>query len=146
MAAVARPPVPGIRRRVSTVAQQRLFDALLIYSRNNISKEPYEKLIFCLVAVESMLLRNSSENIQEHIGERMAFMLGRSPQERIEIEALVKRVYEIRSKFVHHGQQPTEMDTLAKFMEKVWVLFFDLVLRRSQFETKRYNRKLWMGR
>jgi hypothetical protein len=45
--------------------QQRLFDALLIYSRNNLAKEPSEKLIFCLVAVESMLLKNQSELIQD---------------------------------------------------------------------------------
>lgn len=115
--------------------QQKLFDALLIYSRNNLAKEPSEKLIFCLVAVESMLLK-SAEPIQDNIGERMAFLLGQSPKERLEIETLVKRVYEIRSKFVHHGQRPTDMDTLARFMEKAWVLFFHFILSHQNIQSK----------
>jgi hypothetical protein len=116
--------------------QQRLFDALLIYSRNNIAREAYEKLIFCLVAVESMLLKNASEPIQDNIGERMAYLLGKTPEERLDIETLVKRVYDIRSKFVHHGQRPTDMETLGRFMEKVWVLFFHFILNVSTIETK----------
>lgn len=116
--------------------QQRLFDALLIYSKNNVAREAYEKLIFCLVAVESMLLKNASEPIQDNIGERMAYLLGNSPTERLEIEALVKRIYDIRSKFVHHGQRPTDMETLARFMKRVWVLFFHLILNMSTVSTK----------
>jgi hypothetical protein len=66
----------------------------------------------------------------------MAFLLGQSPEERLEIEVLVKRVYEIRSKFVHHGQRPTDMETLAKFMKKVWILFFHFILNNSNFQSK----------
>jgi hypothetical protein len=116
--------------------QQRLFDALLIYSRNNIAKEPSEKLIFCLVAVESMLLKNSSEPIQDNIGERMAYILGRTAQERLEIESLVKHVYAVRSKFIHHGQRPTDMDVLARFMHKAWLLFFHFTLNHQKIQTK----------
>jgi hypothetical protein len=116
--------------------ERRLFDALLIYSKNNVSKEPYEKLIFCMVAVESMLLRTASEPIQDNIAERMAFLLGESLADRIEIYKLVKVVYDIRSRFLHHGQQPTDMETLAQFMKRVYVMFFQLILNRSQFETK----------
>ncbi len=116
--------------------QQRLFDALIIYSRNNLAKEPYEKLIFCLVAVESMLLKDPSEPIQDNIGERMAYILGNTVQERLEIESLVKQVYGIRSKFIHHGQRPTDMDVLARFMEKVWALFFHWILNQSAIQKK----------
>lgn len=122
--------------RERTDYQQRLFDALLIYSRNNISKEPSEKLVFCLVAVESMLLRNASEPVQDNIGERMAYLVGDSPADRMEIERLVKRVYELRSQFVHHGQRPKDMDTLARFMEKVWVLFIHLIFNLTAVSTK----------
>jgi hypothetical protein len=116
--------------------QQRLFDALLIYSQNNVAKEPYEKLIFCLVAVESMLVKDPSEPIQDNIGERMAYILGETVQERLEIESLVKQVYAIRSKFVHHGQRPTDMEVLARFMKKVWILFFHWILNHSAVSTK----------
>jgi hypothetical protein len=116
--------------------QRRLFEALLIYSRNNIAKEPSEKLIFCLVAIETMLLKNPSEPIQDNIAERMAYLLGDSSRERLEIETLVKRIYEIRSRFVHHGQRLTDMVTLAAFMEKVWVLFFHFILNMTTVETK----------
>jgi hypothetical protein len=116
--------------------QQRLFDALLIYSRNNVAKEPAEKLIFCLVAIESMLLRDPSEPIQDNIAERMAYLLGKTPEERLQVETLVKQVYAARSKFVHHGQRPTDMDTLARFMQKAWRLFFHFVFTMSVVKTK----------
>jgi hypothetical protein len=119
-----------------TEFEQRLFDALIIYSRNNLAKEPSEKLIFCLVAVESMLLKDPSEPIQDNIGERMAYILGKTVQERLEIESLVRQVYAIRSKFIHHGQRPTDMEVLARFMEKVWVMFFHWILNHSVFKTK----------
>lgn len=116
--------------------QQRLFDALLIYSRNNVAREAYEKLIFCLVAVESMLLKDSSEPIQDNIGERMAYILGSTAQERMDIVSLVKHVYAIRSRFVHHGQRPTDMEVLARFMKKVWILFIQFILSHSTITTK----------
>jgi len=116
--------------------QQRLFDALLIYSRNNLAKEPSEKLVFCLVAVESMLLKDPSEPIEANIAERMAYLLGQTTEERLEIEALVKQVYAIRSRFVHHGQRPTDMEKLARFMEKTWRLFFRLIFSMLVIKTK----------
>jgi hypothetical protein len=116
--------------------QRRLFDALLIYSRNNIAKEPADKLIFCLVAIESMLLKDPSEAIQDNIAERMAYLLGGTTEERLEIVSLVKDTYAIRSKFVHHGQRPTDMDTLARFMMKAWLLFIHLLLNMSTVKTK----------
>lgn len=66
----------------------------------------------------------------------MAYILGKTVQERLEIESLVKQVYAIRSKFVHHGQRPTDMKVLAVFMEKVWLLFFHWILNHTAVETK----------
>ena len=116
--------------------QQRLFDTLLIYSRNNLAKEPYEKLIFCLVAIESMLLKDPSEPIQGNIGERMAYLVGHTAEERVEIETLVKKVYSIRSRFIHHGHRPSDLATLAHFMHRAWILFLHLVLNMDVVESK----------
>jgi Apea-like HEPN len=113
-----------------------LFDALLIYSRNNIAKDVYTKLIFCMIAVESMLLRDQQEPIQTHISERMAYLLGRTVEERLAIETLVKRCYDIRSRFVHGHQKPAELQTVADFMHKTWALFLNLIRRSAEFPTK----------
>jgi len=54
----------------------------LIYSRNSIATDISDKLLFVLVALESMLLKDSNEPLQKNIGERMAFLVGDSAQSR----------------------------------------------------------------
>lgn len=119
-----------------TAFTRTLFDALLIYSRNNIAKEVYDKLVFCMIAVEAMLLRDQQEPIQTHISERMAYLLGRTVEERLAIETLVKRCYDIRSRFVHGHQQPADLLTVAEFMHNTWALFLHLVNCSAEFPTK----------
>jgi hypothetical protein len=113
-----------------------LFDALLIYSRNNIAKEIYDKLVFCMIAVEAILLRDQQEPIQTHISERMAYLLGRTVEECLAIEALVKRCYDIRSRFIHGHQQPADLQTVADFMHNTWTLFLHLIKHSADIPTK----------
>lgn len=116
--------------------QQELLDALLIYSRNNITREPADKLIAILVALESLLLRNDSEPIQQNIGDRMAFMLGSTVDERLSIIRLVKDVYTMRSRFIHHGESLNDLELLQKFMSYSWILFLRLLQNHSRFKDR----------
>ena len=54
-------------------------------------------------ALEMILLRNDTEPIQQNIGERMAFVVGRNVNERKAIINNFRRIYSVRSKFLHHG-------------------------------------------
>ena len=68
-----------------TEFRQLLYDALLLYSRNSVVADVADKLVFILVSLESMLLKDSNEPIAKNIGERMAFLIGESVEERKKI-------------------------------------------------------------
>lgn len=105
-----------------TKFQESLVNALLLYSRSSIAKELSYKLVYILAAIESMFLRDGSEHIQSNIGERMAFLAGSTPKERMEIFRAVKNIYAVRSDFLHHGKN-ISMDDLEKmriFMMTSW--------------------------
>lgn len=115
---------------------KRLYDSLLIYSQNSVSRDTSDRLLFILVALESMLLRDESEPIQKNLGERLALIAGKTVEERKSIVANVADVYRIRSKFVHHGQSAEDFEPLYPFMSSVWVCFCKLLEWQTQFKTK----------
>jgi Apea-like HEPN len=135
---------PGLANQLSELAaepsktpfRQNLYDALLIYSRNSVAIEPADKLIFILVAVESMLLRNSNEPIGQNIGERMAFLIGNSLETRKAVVANVDEVYRLRSSFLHHGNSISNLEVLSTFMLNAWSCFVDLLGNADHFQTK----------
>ena|ERR1043165_4908997 len=69
-----------------------------------------------------MFLKNSSEPLGTHIGERMAYFAGHSAEEMEEIANNLKSIYGLRSSFLHHGQTVTidHLRALEKFMMTAW--------------------------
>jgi len=135
---------PGVVNRLSELAaepsktpfRQNLYDALLIYSRNSTAIEAADKLIYILVAVESMLLRNSNEPIGQNIGERMAFLIGNSLETRKAVVANLDEVYRLRSSFIHHGDSIGDLEALSTFMLNAWTCFVNLLGNADRFQTK----------
>ena len=83
--------------------QAKLLNAIIIYSKNTISTEIYDKILYILVALESMLLKNDSEPIQQNIGMRLAYLIANTLDSRKDVIKTVKDIYAIRSKYIHHG-------------------------------------------
>ena len=77
-----------------------MYDALLIYSRNSVAITPADKLVYILVGLESVLIRNSNEPLGKNIGERMAFLVGDSVDSRKAVLANVDEIYKLRSSFI----------------------------------------------
>jgi hypothetical protein len=120
-----------------SVFEEELLDAILIYSRNSLFDDPANRLIYILAALESLLLRDNNEPIQKNLGERLAFVVGTTLDERIAIRDNVTRVYELRSGFLHHARALAGMDTLEQFMLYVWRAFVVLITDMDKFESKR---------
>lgn len=116
--------------------QQDLYDILLVYSRNSLAVQPADKLIYILVALESILLRNESEPIGQNVSERMAFLCGNSLAARKAIVANAKEVYRLRSAFVHHGQSIKDVEALSTFMLNAWTCFYNLIMTSEHYQTK----------
>jgi hypothetical protein len=139
----ARRLLPGVLEALSDLALSQksefrkvLYDALLIYSRNSTTNDSADKLLFVLVALESLLVKDSSEPIQGNLAERMAFLAGASLDDRKLIVSIVKKTYGMRSKFVHHGRTLEDRATLEKFLEIAWNTFAVLINNRDVFTSR----------
>jgi hypothetical protein len=121
-----------------TELQNDFQDALAIYSKSCIAQNFTDKLLYAVLTLESLLLKDNSESLQKNIGDRMAFMIGRSLQERIAIIDNYKKAYVLRSRAVHHGRQvrKEELDVLEQFIPTTWYTLKWIVERLEKFNTK----------
>ncbi|HZW92675.1 MAG TPA: hypothetical protein VFF64_06855 [Candidatus Eremiobacteraceae bacterium] len=120
----------------STEFRRSLYDALILYSRQTLAVEVSDKLVFTLSALESMLLRDANEPIQKNLGERMAFLIGQTTQERKDIVKNIDEVYRIRSAFVHHGQTSRHVETVDRFLVNALATFSRLMDLSINYRTK----------
>jgi len=116
--------------------QNQVLNSLFIYSRSALAIGVEDKLIYILVAIESILLKNDNESIQQTIGERMAFLLEEKAGKRKMIIKNVKDVYGARSRFIHHGQTIEEIESITTFMFNSYRFFLILIMDINKFKNK----------
>lgn len=117
--------------------QKKVYDALKIYSKHTLRRNPFDKLLYILIALESVLLRNETEPVQQNLAERIAFAIAKTIEERRKIVKTIKKIYSIRSKFVHHGDQTIkEREELDSFLNIAWRMFVLLTQNINSFKTK----------
>ncbi|MDX6445398.1 MAG: hypothetical protein QOH71_2472 [Blastocatellia bacterium] len=126
-----------------TEYEQALIDCLLLYSKGSLAKDPVSKLVAVLVALESMLLKDGGEPIQQNLSERIAFLF--APERRIEIKRSVIRAYGLRSQFIHHGHSvgSDEIEALREFLINVWAAVHGLINLSSRCSSKAQFFKLF---
>jgi hypothetical protein len=125
-----------LRTATPTDFQKALLEALLLFSRSALSRDFSERLLYIIVALETMLLRNRTEGIQQNLAERVAFLVTTDPKARQQVVADIKGAYHLRSEFVHHGATVEETETVKKIMYHTWN-FLNLCLRNiSAFKTR----------
>ena len=118
--------------------QEEVLKSLMLYSRSCIMKEPNDKLVYILVALESLLLKNTTEPISGNLSTRMSFVIGQDKDDRKRIIALVKDIYDIRSKFIHHGDRVSieEGEKLDEFFFASFYFFNQMILDLNTYSTK----------
>jgi len=121
-----------------TEYQQYLLKSLSYYSKSSLVRSYSDKLVYILVALESILLKNISEPIQQNIGERVAFTISNSGEERKKIVQNFKDIYEIRSKYIHHGYEISSenFEIFQQFLRNSWEFFRILIMNYDYFNTK----------
>ncbi len=116
--------------------QKAALDALFIYARCASAKDPADKLLYILVALENMFLRNNTEPIQQNLAERMAFLIEKDIQGRRNVIKDVRNAYAIRSSFVHHGASIEDYEALARFMWHAWRAITVIISSTKSVKTK----------
>jgi hypothetical protein len=107
-----------------------------IYSRAAFTADPLDKLVYILSALETLFLKNTNEGIQQNLGERMAILIGSSLEARKEVIKTVRSVYSIRSRFLHHGKQTEQIDTISSFLRYARMAFRSVLLNIPNFQNK----------
>jgi hypothetical protein len=116
--------------------QNDVLDALMLYSHAALSKDATDKLVHILAALESIFLKNTSEPVEQNLAERMAFLIGKSLDDRKQIVKNVRNVYDLRSAFIHHGASIADFEVLEKFMLKAWYAVIQLISSTERFKNK----------
>ena len=119
-----------------TPFQKTFLDAIFIYARSATAKDPADKLVYILVALESLFLRNNTEPIQQNLAERMAFLIEGTIESRRKLIKDVRDVYSIRSSFVHHGATIDDFETLGRFMWHAWRAITSMIPATITISTK----------
>jgi hypothetical protein len=125
-------------RQTKTEFRTDLYGALQLHARHSVATEVAHKLVFVVAAVESVFLKGSSEPIQKNLGERMAFLIGNTIDERRKIIRNVDEFYNIRSGLIHHGRdvQENQKNVVDEFFFNVWFSFIRLLGSVDQWQTR----------
>ena len=117
--------------------QKKIIESLIIYSKHTIRYDLYDKILYILVGLESILIKNTTESIQQNLGDRMALLIGKTLHQRKDIAKNIKEIYSIRSNFIHHGQTAIDrLDLIKMFMYNSWITFSQIVNNMDNFDTK----------
>ena len=139
-----------LNKKDLTDFQQKLLETLFLYSKASLAKELSDRLVYTLVALETIFLKDASEPIQDNISLRMAFMHPVSVEERKLIIKNVKDTYALRSSFIHHGKRVSsdDLETLRRFMFDTWLSLTELIslaakdITKQQFFEELENRRV----
>lgn len=123
-------------REKQTEMESTILSMAFLYSKAAFTSDPMEKLVYMLSALESTLLRNESEPIQQNLAERLAFFTSQDLSERKAIIKNVRNVYGLRSKYLHHGHSSSDLEELSTFFVRVWIFYVQLVINSGHFKTK----------
>lgn len=125
-----------LQQDIKNEFQEKVLDSLLLYSKSSLAKDPSDRLVYILVALESILLKNENEPIMQNVRERIAFFMGTSLLERKSIISRFNKAYSLRSKFIHHGHCIDDLKVLEEIMIDACMFFQQLVLTVNNFTTK----------
>ena len=115
--------------------QKDLFDAIVYFSKSTLVSDFSDKLVYILVALETLLLNNSSPPILETVSRRLAFFLGKDIDGRKRIMKNFKDTYTLRSKFIHHGKTIQDIETFKEFLDIARLLFLKLLTNQKKYSS-----------
>ena len=107
-----------------------------MYSKCTFTPDPIEKVVYILSSLESLLLRDGNEPIQQNLAERFALFSVQKSEERKKIIKTIKQIYAIRSRYLHHGRVSSELELISDFMMLVWRFYITLLENITKFDTR----------
>jgi len=120
----------ALKSGTTTKFEEDAFRSMLLYSRATTYRNISEKLIHIFAALESLLLRDDREPITAAAADRLAFAVGHDGPSRMGVAKNMREAYSMRSKYVHHGAEPSadssDLAILEQFLVNVSQFYINL--------------------
>ena len=123
-------------KKNKTAFDKEVLNACILYSKAAFTSDPLEKLVYILSALESILLKNEGESIQQNLSERLAIFIAKELDDRKNVIRIIKNVYKIRSKYLHHGYKISDLEDLTTFLHYAWSFYLNLLEASSKYSNK----------
>ncbi len=116
-----------------TKLEERLVNALTIFSHGVRQKTTEEKLVYIFTSLESLLLRNESEPIQQNVGERFSYIVAHTAESRMETLKVFKYCYSLRSSFIHHSKNDINLKKVETFLQHCHFFYLSMISLTEKF-------------
>lgn len=126
-----------LRQAKRSEFEEKVLAAVKLYAESTLETRPHIKLVFMLGALEGVFLGNANEPIQQNLGERLALVTEQEFEKRRAVPKLVREVYSLRSRFVHHAEQVENEELLRPFFRTAWFGMIATIENSSRFNTVR---------
>ncbi|MBU1299515.1 MAG: hypothetical protein KKF20_02915 [Bacteroidetes bacterium] len=134
----------GLERASNLIAKDKLteledllFNSMFLFSRSVVAPDFQDKLVYCLVAVETLLLKNETEPIQSSVGLRLAFLAAQSVDKRRKVMKLIRDAYKLRSSYIHHGSVHEDLETLRSLRIVTWESIRNVLFMTDKYSTQK---------
>ena len=125
-----------LEKQQQTSYQRHILKALAIYDRSTLTRDARDKLLNVVVALESLLVRDSEGSLRKNVAHRMAYLMGVSLDHRLDIIETYFKAYEARSHLVHRGEAPADAELLERFFNYAWHAIKLLIVNERNCQTK----------
>lgn len=125
-----------INKEPKSDLEELLLNVAFLFSRCIESKFYQDKLVYALVSLETLLLKNTSEPIQNSVGLRLSFLTRKEIEKRKEVIELIKQSYILRSSYIHHGKKKENIELLQKLQHLVWQTIINTLKSLDKFKTQ----------
>ncbi len=119
-----------------TKLEELLLNSLFLFSKAIISNNFEDKLVFSLVPVEMLLLKDTSEPIQSNLWLRLSFLTANKAEERKKVKKIIQEAYKLRSAYLHHGKKKENFKILRDLQILTWTALRNILISRDVFAKK----------
>lgn len=107
--------------------QAAILNALFLYARAAYADEPIDKVVHVLSSLESMMLKDENEPIQQNLGERIAVFTQTDLNARKAVIQRIKAAYRLRSRYLHHGIPASDHTIIHDLLVIAWIFYVKLL-------------------
>lgn len=119
-----------------TEFQRDLVASLMVYSRQRLTSDAIEKLIFAFSGLEAILVDPGIRVPKRFtLRKRLSGMFAANESVRQHIAQAVDRAYELRSNYLHEGIAIKDRQIVESFLQYAWLLFLRLVERQKRWRS-----------